>query len=322
VALRPALATLPGSLLLALSTPYAKTGALHETFSRHWGRDGDSVLVWRAPSAQMNPTLDAGVIARAHADDPAAARAEWDAEFRSDLESYVTPEIVAACTVPDRVVLPPMAGCFYVAFTDPSGFGTLKADSMTLAIAHVDPDGRRVLDLVHEVRPPASPNAVVADFCELLARYGITEVAGDAYGGTWPAERFAAHGIAYITSARTRSEIYRDLLPALTSRHVELLDLPRLRAQLLGLERRVGASGRDAINHAPRQHDDVINAAAGALLLAGELAAQVDPSAWEMTPEEAAQVHAVWGYLADEHPADEFDAPVSWLDDPHYPPRW
>jgi hypothetical protein len=66
----------------------------------------------------------------------------------------------------------------------------------------------------------------------------------------------------------------------------------------------------------------VINAAAGALLLAGELAAQVDPSAWEMTPEEAAQVHAVWGYLADEHPADEFDAPVSWLDDPHYPPRW
>ena len=66
------------------------------------------MLVWRAPSAQMNPTIDLGVIARAHADDSAAARAEWDAEFRPDLESYVTPEIVAACTVPDRIVLPPM----------------------------------------------------------------------------------------------------------------------------------------------------------------------------------------------------------------------
>lgn len=136
-----------------------------------------------------------------------------------------------------------------MAFCDPSGLGTLRADSMTLAIAHADPEGRLILDLVHEVRPPASPNSVVAGFAELLAPFGITQVVGNAYGGTWPTERFAVHGITYIVAGRTRSEIYRDLLPAFTSRQVELLDLPRLRAQLLGLERRVGASGKYAKPH-------------------------------------------------------------------------
>jgi hypothetical protein len=277
--------------------------------------------------------LDATVIARAHADDPAAARAEWDAEFRSDLESYVTPEIVAACTVPGRDLLPPMAGYVYAGFTDPSGLGTLNADPMTLAIAHADHDGRLILDLVHEVRPPASPNAVVVGFAELLTRFGITEVVGDAYAGTWPAERFAAHGITYLTSARTRSEIYRDLLPALTSRQVELLDLPRLRTQLLGLERRVGASGKDAINHAPRQHDDVINAAAGALLLAGELA-RADATDYEMGPAEIRELRTLqreWGFAGagivdddGQRVADDvvYDSDLGMaMDDPNYP-RW
>ena len=319
-AIRPALATLPGSLLLAMSTPYAKQGVLHEVYERHWGRDGDPVLVWRQPSAAMNPTLDAGAIARAHADDPAAAQAEWDAEFRSDLESYVTPEVVAVCTVPGRVELPPMAGYNYGAFADASGLGTPRAASMTLGVGHPDHDGRLILDLVHEVRPPASPDAVVAEFAALLARFGITEVVGDAYAGMWPAERFAAHGIQYIVAARTRSDIYRDLLPALTSRRVELLDLPRLRSQILGLERRTGSSGKDVINHAPGRHDDVINAAAGALLVAGELA-RVESVSYEVTSEERRQVRTV-GFRFEDEPSVVYDEDLGrFMDDSDYP-RW
>jgi hypothetical protein len=52
----------------------------------------------------------------------------------------------------------------------------------------------------------------------------------------------------------------------LNSRRVELLDHPKLVAQLVGLERRTARSGRDSIDHAPGAHDDVANAAAGALL--------------------------------------------------------
>jgi len=62
---------------------------------------------------------------------------------------------------------------------------------------------------------------------------------------------------------------------------LELLDTPRLHAQLLGLERRTACGGRDSIDHAPGAHDDVANAVAGALAgrtrVAGSGAAHVLP---------------------------------------------
>ena len=65
-----------------------------------------------------------------------------------------------------------------------------------------------------------------------------------------------------------KSDIYRDVLPLINSGSVELLDHKRLRAQFLGLERRTTRAGKDSIDHGPRAHDDVANAAAGVLLLA------------------------------------------------------
>ena len=52
------------------------------------------------------------------------------------------------------------------------------------------------------------------------------------------------------------------------SRRCELLDHQRLLTQLCGLERRTGrGTGRDNIDHVPGGHDDIANAAAGALTL-------------------------------------------------------
>jgi hypothetical protein len=47
---------------------------------------------------------------------------------------------------------------------------------------------------------------------------------------------------------------------------VQLLDVSLL-TQLGGLERRTVRSGRDLVDHAPNAHDDVANAAAGAVIL-------------------------------------------------------
>ncbi|WP_148360629.1 hypothetical protein [Acidisphaera rubrifaciens] len=47
---------------------------------------------------------------------------------------------------------------------------------------------------------------------------------------------------------------------------MRLLDVPRLTAQLCALERRTARGGRDSIDHAPGAHDDLANAAAGALV--------------------------------------------------------
>src|SRR5262249_50383373 len=139
--------------------------------------------------------------------------------------------------------------------------------SFTLAIAHRDADCV-ILDAVREVRPAFSPASVVAEFARLLKTYRIDRVKGDHYGGEWPREQFRTHGIEYEPSAAPKSDLYRDLLPLLNSARVELVDIPRLGHQLQGLERRTGRSGKDSIDHAPGQHDDVANACAGALCMA------------------------------------------------------
>jgi hypothetical protein len=263
-ALKPGLATLPTSMLIGISSPYRRSGLLYNKFKKHFGRDDDEVLVIRAPSTLLNPTLDASIIAKALEDDPAAARAEWLAEFRADIEGFVTQEVVDAVTVAGRFELPPTSNVGYAGFCDPSGG---SADSMTLAIAHRGKDGRAVLDVVRERRPPFSPDDVVAEFATLLRCYGVRRVQGDRYGGEWPAERFKVHGIAYEASEKSKSELYCELLPALNSGRCELLDHARLRAQLLGLERRTSRSGRDSIDHGPGGHDDVSNVCAGAVLM-------------------------------------------------------
>jgi hypothetical protein len=81
---------------------------------------------------------------------------------------------------------------------------------------------------------------------------------GDRYAGAWPAEQFAKHGIEYEACPEPKSDIYRDLLPLLNSGAVELLDYPKLIAQLTELERRTARGGKDSIDHGPHGHDDLI----------------------------------------------------------------
>ncbi len=262
-ALRPGMATVPGALLLAVSTPYARRGELWRAFERHYGRAESDVLVWRAETRAMNPTIAAGVVARAVADDPVAAAAEWGAEFRRDVSALFDPEALRAVTVPGRRELPPMAGVSYAAFCDPSGG---SQDSMTLAISHRGAGETAVLDLVLEVRPPFSPDQVVAEFARVLLAYRLREVRGDRYAAEWPVERFRAHGITYRPAELPKSDLYRELLPLVNAARVELLDQPRLAAQLVGLERRVARGGRDSVDHAPGGRDDLANAAAGTLV--------------------------------------------------------
>jgi hypothetical protein len=53
----------------------------------------------------MNPLVPAAVIDDAFEEDPASASAEYGAEFRSDVEAFVSPEAVEAATIPGRLEL-------------------------------------------------------------------------------------------------------------------------------------------------------------------------------------------------------------------------
>ena len=264
-AARPMLATTNGPLIV-VSSPYARRGEVWNAFKRDYGPNGDPlILVAKGASRTFNATLSEHVVARAYERDPASAAAEYGAEFRTDIESFVSREAVDAAVVPGRLELPPIPGEFYYAFVDPSGGAQ---DSMTLAVAHLEGD-TAVLSAVREVKPPFSPDTVVSDFVDLVRRYRLHEVTGDRWGGEFVREQFQARGVTYRISEKTKTELYKEMLPLLNSKRIELIDLPRLHGQLLSLERRTGrGTGRDSIDHAPGGHDDIANAAAGALVLA------------------------------------------------------
>jgi hypothetical protein len=123
---------------------------------------------------------------------------------------------------------------------------------MTLAIAHeARPDNRIIIDAVREMRPPFSPTGVVDEFAALLKAYDVTKVVGDHYGGEFVKEPFHKHGISYELCKQPKSDLYRDLLPGLNSGQIVLPRHDRLVAQICGLERRTGRSGKDSIDHAP-----------------------------------------------------------------------
>jgi hypothetical protein len=260
-ALRPAMATIPKAMLLKASSPYARRGALWNDHRRHHGKDESSMLVWQADTLTMNPSVPGHVIDAAYENDPADASAEYGVQFRTDVEAFVTREAAEACVIDDRFELPPMANVHYTAFCDPSGG---SSDSMTLAIAHKESE-RAILDCIREMKPPFSPESVVAEFATLLRTYHVGAVIGDRYAGLWPRERFVVHGVQYDAAAKPKSDIYRDFLPAVNGRRVELLDHTKLISQLCALERRTARGGRDSIDHPKNQHDDVVNCAAGVL---------------------------------------------------------
>ena len=190
----------------------------------------------------MNPTVSKDVVAAAEERDPASAAAEYGAQFRSDVESFVSREAVESCVSLGVREHAPISKLRYIAFVDPSGG---SADPMTLAIGHKQ-DGALILDAVRERRPPFRPDEVVAEFAALLKSYRVTKVTGDRYAGDWPRESFRPHNITFDTSNKTKSELYQDLLPAINSRRVDLLDHPQLVAQIVGLERRTRAPAATA----------------------------------------------------------------------------
>ena len=161
-AIRPSLATTHGPLFV-IGSPHARRGEMWKTFNKHFGAKGNSaILVANGATRDFNPTIPQSVIDAAYEEDAAVARAEWGGQFRDDLESYVSPEVIAACTDGGVHQREYKQGLQYSAHCDPSG---ARGDSFTCAIGHVE-KGVGILDLLLEAKPPFSPESVVQEFCD------------------------------------------------------------------------------------------------------------------------------------------------------------
>jgi hypothetical protein len=170
-----------------------------------------------------------------------AAAAEYLAQFRTEVETLLTIEAVEACIREGALERPYSPHHNYVAYTDLSGG---SSDSATIAIGHRE-DRTAVIDAIREVRPPFSREATIGEFAELLKTYGLQRTAD---GGLWPRERWAVHGIGYEVADKPKSQLYLSLVSAVNSGSAVLPDHPRLKAQLVGLERRnIRARARTSI---------------------------------------------------------------------------
>lgn len=256
-AIRSAMATLNGKLI-ALSSPYSKRGELWNAYRRYYGKLGD-VLVARAPSRTMNPTLPESVVTRAMERDPEAARAEYLAEFRSDLSSFISREVISELTRSSPLTIPYDRSRSYMAFVDPAGGGQ---DEFCLAIGH-ESENRLIVDSLLARR--GTPARIVDEFAGILKGYGIRTMTGDRYAGSWPADEFRRYGVILEPSKKVRSDLYGDALQIINSGRCELPPDDKMLNQFVGLERRTSRSGKDTIDHAPGGHDDRANVIAGLL---------------------------------------------------------
>ena len=82
-AVRPGLSTIPYSLLLIASSPYAKRGIFYANYAKYFGKDDAPVLVWQGTTEEMNSSLIGDpLIAEMYAEDHERALAEFGAQFR------------------------------------------------------------------------------------------------------------------------------------------------------------------------------------------------------------------------------------------------
>jgi hypothetical protein len=268
-AIRPAMETIPDSVLLVGSSPFFKRGIVYDAYERSFGKEDSEILVWNAESRDMNPLLSKERILRAYERDPLKAKSEWGGQFRTDEEMPFTPTMVRAVTEQGIQLRPFAHGNRYIAFTDPSGG---SQDRWATAIAHPDETtGRLILDAVKWWTPPFSPRVVAGESCDFIKSYGLAWVTGDQYAGQWPADEHGLHGISYVLSEYSKSECYQQFVPLVASRRAVLLDLPVIEAELTAVERRPSRTGKEIYDHPPTLHDDVANVVAGVLVLAQTL---------------------------------------------------
>ena len=264
-AVRPGMATIPDAILLCASSPHARKGALWSAYAKHYAKDGDPILVWQAPTRDMNATVPQSYIDAHMEDDPARASAEYLAKFRSRSRSLRQPRGDRGLR---RRLLRAVAGGGPVVLrlVDPAG-GSGGA-ALRLAIAHREGNSV-VVDLVRERRPPFMPSQVIDELIPLLKSLpdrqgGRRQVGWRLPAGGVPAGRHPLRAGQAGRSPTSTATRWRCSIPAASC-------CPRTTGcsiSLSRLERHVARGGHDVIDHPRDQHDDLANAAMAVAVLA------------------------------------------------------
>jgi hypothetical protein len=194
---------------------------------------------------------------------------EWDAQFRSDIGTFLDDELIDRAVEYGRPLeLPPSSDTVYFAFTDMAGGGR---DASTFCVCHRDGE-RIVADAVRGLH--GNPHEAVLEFVALAKQHRIRSVVGDAYAAEWVAGAYRAAGLEYRKSPLTRSELYLEGRVMFARGLISIPDQPQLLREMRLLERRTARSGKDSVDHGVGGSDDYANSLFGAMYVAVQAAAQ------------------------------------------------
>lgn len=244
VAGRPTLATVPGSKLVILSSPRTASGALFDLVKEHHGKAGSPVLVFVAPSPELNPDLPESYIEEMRAQGPDVFDAEVLGRFRAGASALFDVAALDSVIATGRKDLAP-ASCPPCEFAfDPSGG---KHDRAALVGGFRDrTSGRLVIACVRAWDAPHNPATIAAEACNVARSYGAHRLHLDRYSGDTIAGLIRAEGLTAETTGRTSSELLMDLVPVVQSGTIELPDpacsdrARELIEELRSVERRPG----------------------------------------------------------------------------------
>jgi hypothetical protein len=263
-ALRPSMLTLSEAMLIGITTAYRRQGLAYDRWAKHFGHDG-KVLVIRADSRTLNPLLPQEEIDDALAEDAEAAKADYLSEWRDDLSSYISRQLIESAVDVGVTVRPYDPQQRYTSFIDASDG---MRDSFGCTITHQEGD-IAIQDCLLEIPAPFSVTEATAQVAGVLKSYRLTSTMGDDHAKTWVAAELQRHGIGFEPRPKNmdRSALYLETLPLFSSGRVRLLDIPRLVTQYTQLERRLMPGGWSRIDHPNRSgyFDDLSNVTAGAL---------------------------------------------------------
>ena len=257
----PAMSTAHG-MLIALSSPYRKTGLLYDRYKDYFGQDDNGVLVVQGGTKQFNPSLSDEVIDAQRAADPSAAAAEWDAVFRTGKYGFLSDADVDGAIDHDRPrELAPKHGVLYFAFVDASGGGP---DAYSIAIGHKEGD-HFVIDVVRGRH--GTPHKTTKEYAELCKQYRIRTVVGDKYAKQWVQDAWRAEGFTYVEAEEPAAQLYLEAQPQWVRGVVRIYGDPVLIKELRHLECIPGRVGADQVTHPRNMHDDLANAVCGCVTL-------------------------------------------------------
>ena len=268
--IRRGMIAFPQTRLVKISTPYMRSGVLYDDFVRAFGQDDPDLLVWRASTTLMNPTILPERLERERRLDSSRFMREYEAEFGEDLEAFLPVDWIESAVRSGRYELPPQDGARYRAAVDPSGGGP---DAFTLAITHAEGSGstaRVILDVIkgwgRQGGHGVDLTGVVTEIAAILTRYRVNRVATDRYAGQWVTQAFSQVGIRCEQSPMVTSSALLEMEPLLAEGRLDLLDHAPLIKELRTLERRLRAGGKTLIEHPRGGHDDHAAAVAQAVV--------------------------------------------------------